>query len=515
MLRKAFLLRLVWIGLLFSSESIKTFAQDVSKENIENATTILDSKTASLEKYIKRSNRIQERLLKRLQNKEQRILKNLAAKDSVLYYQYLKQQGVSYDSISKLSNDSAYQQQVAGQPNTAIDSLKGLQRFIDSQQSEVTGVNNLNSPIGDIIPKKLTELQSKLNAQQGIDQLIQKKTVSLRSFISQHANIKGLDGVQKDVFYAMEKIKNWRKVADEPDDAESKALEYLQGTEGFEKFLQPKNTAFGGLGNNATTGDLQRMGYQTKGQVNAMLQKSLGSNLGSVQQQMGQQLQQYTDNLNDLVKPLNEVKGGVADAKNGLQSGKEAINNLKGIGKAGFKINLEKCKPFWQRLEFQYNFQTGRASLDGLKPAMLDLGANVGYKQNERLSFGIGLATSFGLGQNWQNIKFSYEGITVRAYANWKWMYGFSSQIGYERSFRPANKAYLQNLKPHDSNSTLDDDNLLKEAFGGQQQTAYFGIVKRYKINSKWNGSFLVGYNFLWQLDSVRTPWILRFGWGS
>jgi hypothetical protein len=121
------------------------------------------------------------------------------------------------------------------------------------------------------------------------------------------------------------------------------------------------------------------------------------------------------------------------------------------------------------------------------------------------------------LGRNWQNIKFSYEGITARAYADWKWIYGFSFQAGYERSFRPANRGYLENSESQDPNpnQTDNNNNLLKDAFGGQQQAAYIGIMKRYKINNRWNGTFLVGYNFLWQQEGGRSPWLLRFGWGK
>jgi hypothetical protein len=513
---------------LFALQSMPTWAQDTLAT--KEAATLLDSKAASLSRYLDRSDGIQQRLLKRLQRKEQRMLKKLAAKDSALYYQYIQQQSISYDSIASLSNDTAYQQKLASQPNATVDSLKGLRRFIANQQDKLGASAGSASPVmepaemtkGIAAPKELGSLQSQLNVQQGIDQLIQQKTASLKSFASQHTNIKDLEGIQKDVYYAREKIKNWRELAEEPDDAEAKAMEYLQGTEGFDKFLQPKNTAFGGLGNNATAEDLQRMGYQTKASVNAMLQKSLGSNLSSVQQQMGSQVQQYTEKLNGLAQPLNEVKGGVADAKQGLQSARGAKGNLKNIAKQDFKINPEKGKPFWQRLEWQYNFQMGRSSTDGLKPAMLDLGASVGYKQNKRLSFGIGIATSFGLGQNWQNIKFSYEGITARAYADWKWIYGFSFQAGYERSFRPADRAYLENAKskdpnpnPQNPNPNTESGSLLKDAFGGQQQTAYLGIMKRYRINSKWNGTFLVGYNFLWQQEGARSPWLLRFGWGK
>jgi hypothetical protein len=509
---------MLWLLLFACFLSIgnsKAFAQE-EKENIKNANTYLDSKAASLDKYVGRSECIQQRLLKRLQYKEQKMLKKLAAKDSALYYQYISQQGISYDSIAVLSNDSAYRRKFALQKNSIIDSLKGVQHFIQNQEGKLTAASGIaNKADISTCHKDLSGLQQNLNVQQNIDHLIQKKTASLKSFASQHADIKGIENIQKDVYYGREKIKNWRQLAEEPDDAEAKALEYLQGTEGFDKFLKQNDNAFGGLGSNATAADLQRMGYQTKGSVNSMLQKSLGNNMGAVQQQMGQQVQQYSEKLNGITGKVNDVKGSISEAKQSLQSAKYTNNNLKDITKPDFKINIEKGKPFWQRLEFQFNFQTGRASTDGLKPAMMDIGMNVGYKQNERLSFGIGLGSSLGLGQNWQHVKLSYEGISARAYADWKWIYGFSFQVGYERSFVPAGRAYLpENETPKDINPPADNsNNALKDAFGGQQQTAYLGVMKRYKINSKWNGTCLAGHDILWQQKGMRTPWILRFGW--
>lgn len=490
------------------------YAQEAN-ENIGNATTYLDSRTQSLDKYISKSNGIQQRLLKRLQRKERKMLKRLAAKDSTLYYEYIHQ-NLTYDSIAKLSNDTAYQQSLAAKKNSTIDSLKGVQHFIADQQGKLNAASGAAGMVGVPVPEDLGNMQQQLNVQQNIDNLIGQKTQSLKSFASQHTDIKGLEGIQKDVYYAKEKIKNWKELTDDPDEAEAKALEYLQGTEGFDKFLKQKSNAFGGLGNDATAEDLQRMGYQTKSSVNAMLQKSLGNNMNAVQQQMGQQVQQYTDQLNGITKKVDEVKNGVSQAKQGVKELHDTKNNLTKIDKPDFAANPEKGKPFRERLEWQYNFQTSRAGLDGLKPAMMDIGMNLGYKQNERLSFGIGIGSSIGLGQNWQHVKLSYEGISARIYADWKWIYGFSFQAGYERAFRPSNRPYLENTDQQNNNPTIEpSNNSIKDAFGGQQQTAYIGIMKRYKINSKWSGTFLAGYNFLWQQEGMRTPWVLRFGWGK
>jgi hypothetical protein len=244
-----------------------------------------------------------------------------------------------------------------------------------------------------------------------------------------------------------------------------------------------------------------------------MLTDKLGNSLGNVQEQMSKQVQEYTDKLDDVTGKIQEARQGINEAKQTLNEARQAKNKLKHLEKPAFKKNPERAKPFWQRLETQYNFQTTRATADGLRPAMLELSASVAFKHSPRLSYGLGTSLSTGLGQNWQNIRFTYEGLSARAFADWKALYGFSLQAGYERSFRPQNRPYLPaNLRNNDPSNRGDNANIIKDIFGGQQQTAYMGIMKRYRLNSKYNGTIMAGYNWLWKQEDMRSAWILRFG---
>lgn len=502
------------IILLFAAYSAQS---QEAEEAAHYAGEYLDSRTGSLEKYMTRSGRLQQRVLKRLKRKEARMLSRLAARDSAAYYAYIGQ-GVSYDSIATLSQDTTALQQFAKGKNRTLDSLKGVQRFLEGQTARIKGAG---APAGKIpeagaYTARLDALQEQLNAQQKIDELLRQRTASLEQ-MARANKLDGIVAIQKQVYYAGEKMKAFRNMADDPDETEEAALEYLQGTQGFAEAFSGNSKAFGGLGNNATAEDLQRMGYQTKSQVNAMLQQKLGNNLGQVQQQMSAQVQQYQEQLNGLTGKIGEAKRNVEEGKRILQEAKQAKDQLSHMQKPAFRKNPERGKPFWQRLEPQYNFQTSRASPDGLRPAMLELGASLAFKHTPRLSYGLGFGLSAGLGKDWQNIRFSYEGIIARAYADWLWQYGFSLQAGYERAFRPSNRPYLPGQQDAGSGNNPDgpSSNALRDAFGGQQQTAYAGIMKRYRINSKWNGTFLVGYNFLWREEALRSPFLLRFGWGK
>jgi len=504
--------------LLIASGAHLASAQQEVQDNIDNASTYLDHRISSLEKSLDITGKLQQKLLKRLQRKEDKMLRQLEKQDSALYKQYV-QQHLSYDSIAVISSDSARHQQLIGN-SKAIDSLKGIQHFIQDQSNKLSGSAGMLNKAGVSMPGSidLASIQQKINAQANIDQLIQQHTNELKQ-LAGNTNISGLQNIQKDLYYARAKIKAYEEMADDPDKTEAEALEYLQGTEGFDKYLNTNNNnTFGGLGNNATEADLLQAGFQTKNSVSNALQNKLGNNLSSVQQQMSQQIQQYSEKLNDLKQKADALKAKADEAKQTLNDAKDAKNSITNIDKPDFKVNKEKGKPFLQRIEWNYNFQTSRASTDGLKPAMLNLGLNIGYKQTERLSFGIGAALNTGLGQNWQHLRLSYEGISLRAYADWLWIYGFSIQTGYERAFIPANRPYLVTNTDANNNSnstTQSSENALQQAFGGGQQTAYIGIMKRYKVSSKWNGTFLVGYNFLWNEAGQRSPFILRFGWSK
>jgi hypothetical protein len=506
-----------WIILiLVLAQSKHLHAQEQEAvENSEQAASYLDSRTSALDKYLKRSEGIQQRLLRRLKRKEAKMMKKLAAKDSVLFQRY-QELPVTYDSIATLSKDTVALQQKAGRRNAAMDSLKGIQQFIQKQNSKLNAAGNLTGtslPGGDYT-SKITELQSRLNAEQQVKDLIQQRSSALEQ-LTGGKNIAGLQSIQKDIYYAREKMKAWKTLADDPDAAEEKAMEYLQGVAGFDSYLNTNKNAFGGLGNNASASDLQSMGYQTKGQVNKMLQDKFGNNLQAVQQSMGEQVQQFSEKLNGVTDKVKEAKNAVQEGKQSVAEVKAAKDKLKHIEKPEFTKNPERGKPFWQRLETQYNFQTTRATPDGLRPAMMELGASVAFKHTPKLSYGIGLGTSIGLGQDWQHLRLSYEGVSARVYADWLLLYGFSAQAGYERIFRPGNRPYLEENSANNDPQPQRDDNALKQAFGGQQQAAYIGIMKRYRINSKWSGTFLAGYNLLWQESNLRTPFMIRFGWGK
>ena len=492
----------------------KLYAQDTVSEqtevsqNIQYADDYLKHRSASVEKYLERNAKIQQQLLTRLNHTEHGLSALSGKSDSLPEYGYARHT-IDFDSIQKLArNPSSLYNKGSPKAQKLIDSLKGIQAFIQQQSGRLQQAANLSTTTtgtsGDY-SAKLNELQQQLNAQHQIQQLIEQRSRTLQQQFP-GKNIPALHRISKQIAIAKAKTQSWKHIADEPDATEAKAFEYLQGVKGFNNYLNTDEQAFGGLGNNPSVEDLQRMGYQTKGMVGQALQKQFGGNFDKARQQLSQQLSAYQKELSKATDKANEAKSLFGDTK---KSATHLKHSLQHIQKPAFR-NPIRGVPFLLRWQPRYDFQTTRA-MDS-RPAMLNLSAGLAYKQTPKLKMGMAIAADIGLGKDWQHLKLSYEGISLRAFADYEMIFGIAIEGGYERAFRPANRPYLQN-EATDPTQTEANSNIIQKAFGNLQQAAYLGLGKSYHLNKKWNGTFMLGYNFLYQKYGLRTPLMIRVGW--
>jgi len=461
------------------------------------AQTVFQKKISQSNSYYRKLDVTNGSFLKKLKKQEARIQSKLQQTDSLKYQQYLALKSPDMDSLMHLSQDSAFIQKLnttGRKAKSVLDTLQGLQNFMGKYT---------DNPLGRTFD--LSDLQQKAALQQYLQQQVAARTGALEKLLKgtklenygSKLNNTGLQYKQQAAY--------WKQLLDEPDATEEKALDYLRGIDGFEEQLNPnKGNSMPGK----SAAELEALGYQTKAKVGEQLKQQFGEQLSNVSQQAGAQLKEYTAALD---KPLQQVKQAQQTFKEGKQKLTESKNSIQatknGLKKpAGFK-NPVRGIPFWQRWETQYNFQTQRASADGTRPVMLQMGLNLSYRQSKAMSIGIGLDGSIGLGRDWQHLKLTYEGILGRVFLDHKLVWGISLQGGYEKSLRPMNRAYTQ-LQEQYGNATN-----IKTAMGLLQDAAYLGIMKSYRINSKMQGTMLVGYNFLNDKTKISSPWIIRLGW--
>jgi hypothetical protein len=457
----------------------------------------LDINIHALDKYTQRLERTHKQLLNKLARKERRLERKLKRTDTAAYAKLKSSSLPSYDSISKLAthrDTSFFASKTLRSGDKAVDTLKKVYGFLQSKTGALSssagtvtdnaGLDNYSSKLGD--------LNSRLSYDQYIGQLIGQKTSNLQSIAGNNA---AFSGIERDVFYAKGKISEWKKIAEEPSKAEELALEYLQGTKGFN--LNTEENSSAGSAANSTTGssmsadEMEKLGYQTKRQVMAGLQQKFGSNLGAVGASLGKDIDKWQGQTQNITSAFNETK--------------QSVQKLRSTSKPRFKINPMKGLPFMMRIEKQYGFNTSRAAVQGNsteRPALLSLSAGAAYRQSPKLKLSLALGADIGLGKNWNNIHFSFEGLGVRSFANWEWQYGIGLYGGYERTFR------LSPFRKTKGTQTGIEPSIHQKS--GYSEAVVLGLTKGYKINAKWNGQIQLLYDIWWQDKGLRSPFVLR-----
>jgi hypothetical protein len=266
----------------------------------------------------------------------------------------------------------------------------------------------------------------------------------------------------------------------------------LQGQEGFDNALKD-DKGMAGLPSNTSTSDLEKMGIETKRQMSGRLQGKFGKDgLSNIQQSMSKQVGEFQD----------KTKGITTAASNAKQT-KKSLKSVNKVEKPSFKINPMRALPFSKRIEKQFSWQTSRASVNNGQPAILQLGAMAGFKHTPRLTYGLGIATNIGLGQSWSNIRFSFAGLSIRTYAQWKWLYGVGAYAGYERNYRQS--AFF------DSKETIPASTINEHNSKLYNETLLMGLTKSYRISDEWNGGVQLLYDIWWKEKGQRSPVIIRF----
>jgi hypothetical protein len=464
---------------------------------VQQGRRYIDLNIRSLEKLSHRTQQQQQRLLKKLTRREHKLVRQLKQTDSAAYAR-LDQQPLSFDSISRLlrADSAGKAARVWRKGNKAIDSLRGLQSFLRSK----AGAAGTVSPAAGDQSAKLGALQTDLNYQQYINSLIDQRSLNLNYLAG---NAPALKGIQKDIFYGKSKLRAWKEMADDPSKAEEKALEWLQGAEGFDKAFSQAGSEGVSMQSATSADDLEKMGFQTKRQVNATLKEKFGDGLSGVQQNMGAQVSGWQQQAQGVTGKATQAGNELKAAKADLSQTKQSLASLKDTKLPGFKVNPMRGLPFRQRIEKQYGWQTSRATLDG-QPALLQLSGMAGFRHTPSLSYGLGISTSIGLGKDWNNIRFSFEGLGLRSYAAWKWKYGFGAYAGYERVFKQAAFTNNKETSPEELTPSVHNTNFY-------QESVLIGLTKSYRINSRWNGAVQLLYDVWWKEKGLRSPVVLRF----
>jgi hypothetical protein len=138
------------------------------------------------------------------------------------------------------------------------------------------------------------------------------------------------------------------------------------------------------------------VGMQTRDQVMAMVKSQIGQGGAGAAPSIQQSLQTAQQDISKLQNKLSSLGAG---------SG--------GMDMPNFPVNDQKKKTFLGRLEVGVNFQTSPTT--NYYPTTANLGVSLGYKLGHSNTVGIGAAYKLGLGEGFQHMALSSQGIGLRS----------------------------------------------------------------------------------------------------
>jgi hypothetical protein len=445
---------------------------------IKNKTTGLDARlTKQTEKYLARLAKKEKILQKKLYAKDSLAAKSLFEGSQEKYAYYMQQ-------IKKVNTEG---KPLNGEYLPYIDSLKGSLSFLQ-QNKKLLDVNpDLQNKITGSL-NGFNQLQSKLEVSAKIREFISQRKQQLTQTFGKYGNLlnanKYLDDYKKQVYYYGQQVKEYKEMLNDPDKLEKKALALVNKLPAFQHFMKEHSMLAsllnmpGNISDNQTVGQ----GLPSRDQVMSAIQTQAGAagpNVTSLIQQNVSTAQGQIDALRNKLNAFGS-SGGDLDIPN-------------------FKPNNQKTKTFFQRLEYGSNLQTAHGSY--YFPTTTDLGLSVGYKINDKNSFGLGASYKVGWGSDIRHVNVSSQGAGLRSFIDMQIKKSFYASGGFEYNYQ----------QPFNSISVVKD-------LSSWQQSGLVGIskivslktkmLKKSKVQLLWDFlsyqqiprtqplKFRVGYNF-------------------
>jgi hypothetical protein len=383
-------------------------------------TALLVSKTNQKAEHLSEViNKKTKRYLKAVYKTEQKIKQSILRFDSgaintVFSYDPMLQMQQITNRV--LHVDSTLLGRVATGYYPYIDSLECLFKFL-GKNSE----GSFNFYKGSL--KNLKEIESKIASADQLQQVLEQRKEQIKRYLMDKANLpKSIRNrykqYSKNVFYYAEEIQQIKETFNEPEKLLKHTLAVANKIPAFTSFVKRNSflsAFFGGTPGDLTTSTSTAVtGMVSRGQLLQAVNNINGSNnvlQSIVQQTASNQPGQIDINLPDQLRGSDNT---------------EVIPN--------YEPNTERTKSFSKRLEFGTNIQTKRST--NYFPTTTDLALSIGYKLNAKSIIGLGASYKLGLGQNFNNIKLTSEGIGIRSFLDYKIKKTFFVTGGWEYNYQ-------------------------------------------------------------------------------
>ncbi|MFT3980777.1 MAG: hypothetical protein QM687_09935 [Ferruginibacter sp.] len=358
------------------------------------------------------------------------------------------------------------------------DDLQTQLKYIDSNKNLLTKKTQQALSIARSDAARLEKEEARNEA---IQKMIKERRQQLiNESIKYLGKNKHLQKINKEGWYYVETLKNYKQLFNEPGKAEETAKNILNKIPAFKEFMR-KNSMLASLFRmpDNSAGAQSLAGLQTRASVNSLIQDRIAAGGPNAMAEVRQNLQAAQAELNKLKDKLMKAGGGNSDTE-----------------LPDFKPNTQKTKTFLQRIEYGFNLQFGKSN--GWMPGTADIALTAGYKLNDKSVIGLGMSYKLGMGSI-ERIRFSHQGLGLRSYVDWKLKKQFFISGGYELN----HNAGFKNI------AALKDS----EAW---QQSGLIGLSKKMPMKTKFTkgAKLQLMYDMLYrQHVPVSQPWMFRVGY--
>ncbi len=321
-------------------------------------------------------------------------------------------------------------------------------KYIEQQKQNL--VTKIVQPVNKAT-KKLQQLDDEVKQQETVEAFIKERKKQLISeAVKYMGSSKYLTKINKESYYYVETIKNYKEIFSDKKKAEQTALTILNKIPAFTKFVQQNSMLAQLFGSPTAMGTAASLaGLQTRASVNALIQNQIAAGGPNAQQIIQQNIQQAQSELNKLKDKVLKAGGSSSDMEI-----------------PDFKPRETKTKTFLQRIEITNNFQLSKSN--SLLPSVADIAVGIGYKLNDKSVLGIAGSYKMGLGST-ERIRITHQGFGMRSFVDWKLKKQFFVSGGFEMNYNAQFKNITQ----------------LKN-YNDWQQSGLVGLTKKINIKTKW-----------------------------
>jgi hypothetical protein len=416
--RLQILLCLLLVGSAIAAQSLPSQNGDTSGiRNSRLVSSYVKGINSKADRLNQKLDKYSAKALAKAKKQEDLIIRKLTRKDSLKAIAVFGNAEEQYKQLEqRLQKVVSLQQYVP-----SLDSLSLSIKFLQENFQLLSRANKTQQKLKDAMGK-VTSLEQRFQKAEEIKIFLRERKKILKDQLQSLGFAKQLKKLSKGSYYYQAKISEYREILKNHKRAEKKVMELLTKTKIFRDFITKNSflarlfpipvdnpSSFGGAGGGIAGSGFA--GLQTRMQVSSFIQQAGFSGPNAVSQ-MQQNISDAQAQLTDLRNKIAQLGGAGGDD----------------LDMPDFIIKSLKTKPFFKRLEYAANFQTQKANR--FFPNTSDAGLSVGYRTGEKSVVGIGINYKLGLGNGWNNMKLTHEGIQFVSYVDWKIF--FSKKAGRE-----------------------------------------------------------------------------------